>query len=127
MRNERRDQSGIWAAAALGPPVRTTRPALLRGSQSRSHRPIPTETAAATATMAGLATGSPRAAMKPITPKAAKPIAPSSNRRRARTPRPAPINRPTATTKSSRASLSFVPNQETTTSLAPGGWRSIAT
>ncbi len=134
MRNERRDQSGIRAAGETDPrpavaetPGTARRKLALRGSQSRIHSPVPTVTAASIAIMVGLATGSPRAARNPMTPKAANPTAAISNRRRARTPRPTPMPSATATMNNSRASLSFVPNQATTTSLAPGGWRSMAT
>ena len=57
-----------------------------------------------------------------------------ADRRRGRTsvaramPRTGPDGRPRrATTTTSRASLSFVPNRATTKSLAPGGWRSMTT
>ena len=96
-------------------------------SQPRIHRAAPTETAAEAATIAGFASGSPSAARKPSAPKAANPSAASAYRRRDRMPSAAPMAVATATTNSSRASLSFVPNSVTTTSLAPGGWRSITT
>ena len=74
--NERRDQSGIVPEAEA--PVAA--PAGRSGdtSQSSTHSPTPTETAAETATIAGDASGSPRAARKPSTPNAPNPMAASS-------------------------------------------------
>ncbi len=86
-----------------------------------------TATTADTTIIAGLVSGFASDAKKPIAPNAPKPRLPSTYRRAARSPSPRPTMTPTATMNSSNASLSLVPNSSTTKSLAPGGWRSIAT
>src|SRR6186997_3629333 len=66
MRNDRRDQSGISAGGA---PVVDVSTALRERSRSmpRTHRPTPTDSAVAAATVEGSASGSPSEATNPTT------------------------------------------------------------
>ena len=69
--------------------------------------------------------GSRSAATTPIATSATMPATARPRRRRARSPSPAPTRSTMPRTPRLRASLSFCPNRPTTTSFAPGGWRSM--
>ena len=82
--NARRDQSGIAAPARRArSPRRRRRGRPVEQPAEDPAGPTPTETAVATAAIAGLASGSPSEARKPTTPKATKPPAAIAKRRRA--------------------------------------------
>ena len=103
------------AAAAAVAPARSD-----GTSQPRTQSPMPTDTAVATATIAGDAPGSSSAARKPRTPNAPKASDAMSDRRAARIPSPAPMRSATRTMTISKASLSLVPKRPTDEFLGAG-------
>ncbi len=88
--------------------------------------PAPTARTVWRATTPGSASGRRSAARSPGTPIAMNTVAASQYRRIARMPASPPSISPRTSTRMLRASLSLVPNSDTTTSFAPGGCRSIA-
>ena len=134
MRNRRRSQSGIAPSVAAGPFVAHgirrgvgagVRPAA-RSTSPRSVR-IAAPSASPTVTTDSGAENVPSRseANRATAPNAAKPAAALANPVRATSPSRPPIVRATTRTTMFRASLSFVPTNDTTKSLAPAGWRSI--
>ena len=133
-RNRRRSQSGIATSVDADPAVAQgilrvvvadVRPAA-RSTRPRSVR-IDAPTASATVTIDSGAKNVPSRseANRATAPNATKPAAALPKPVRATSPSRPPTVSATIRMTMFRASLSFVPTNDTTKSLAPAGWRSI--
>ena len=124
IRKRRRVHSAERQSISVTSPVPAGAPA--SGTRPKSAmRPAATAMTALTTASEGDASGSRSAAAAARTPNATKAAVPSQRRRAARMPAAPARTSATTTTATFRASLSFVPNRLTITSLAPGGCRLI--
>ncbi len=123
IRNERRDQLGIAASRRVRPVPRAAPDAPAVPSRNdRVWIPATAPTSATMIAVVGVAVGDPSAARNPASANAPIPTAPIVNdQRTAAIPSSAPIASATTRIRTSSASLSFVPNNPTTKSFAPGG------
>ena len=123
------DAASSVVAASARPDTETGAVGCGPSRLSRKRRvtsPAPIAMAALATAETGSTSGDRMAAPAATTPNTTKTAAPRVNRRAARMPAMAARAIATTITRTMSAALSFVPNSDTTTSFAPGGWRSIA-
>ena len=125
IRKRRRVHSGECQSISVPSPMVPAAAPATESRPNRAMRPAATAIAALTTASAGDASGSRSAAAAARTPNATKNAAPSQRRRAPRMPAAPARTSATTTTATLSASLLFVPNRLTITSLAPGGCRLI--